>query len=133
MMRSLLLIAALFLTSACTSQQQATIPVPTLMVLPSETVPPSIPSLPTDTTTFEAEPERTLSAPPVAPTDVAGVITATGTVRLRTGAGSDFETVAEIESGVSVIVLDIDFTGQWLYIRLDNGQEGWVRSAEVNF
>lgn len=75
----------------------------------------------------------TPSAPTVAPTEVAGVITATGTVRLRTNAGFEFETIAEVEPGVSVMVIGRDETGQWVNVRLDDGQEGWVILAVVSF
>lgn len=58
------------------------------------------------------------------------VIAVTGTsANIRAGAGSEFPTVTTVKQGDKLILLGE--YGQWLNVRLENGQEGWVNSRFV--
>jgi uncharacterized protein YraI len=67
--------------------------------------------------------EGSSSAPPAAPAGVTA--TATTTVRVRSGPGTDFEQVGSVDVGATVPVLGKNPAGDWLYIEA-NGVRGWA-------
>jgi len=52
------------------------------------------------------------------------------TVSLREGPGSNFKSLAEIKKGTALEVLEEK--GQWIRIRLEDGQEGWIGKATTS-
>jgi hypothetical protein len=71
------------------------------------------------------------SAPPEkATTSKTDVVTVTWTfANIRSGAGEHFSLVATVKHGDRLTV--IGENGDWLNIRLENGQEGWINSKKV--
>jgi uncharacterized protein YgiM (DUF1202 family) len=52
------------------------------------------------------------------------------TVSLREGPGMNFKTLVEVKKGTGLSVLEDK--GQWLRVRLEDGQEGWVGKATTS-
>jgi hypothetical protein len=82
--------------------------------------------------------DRSQSAPPEEPTTSmtatlpAGtdVVTVTWTfANIRSGAGNDFSLVTTVKRGDRLTVIGED--GDWLNVRLENGQEGWINSKKA--
>lgn len=81
---------------------------------------------------------RSQSAPPEEPTTSmtatlpAGtdVVTVTWTfANIRSGAGNDFSLVTTVKRGDRLTVIGED--GDWLNVRLESGQEGWINSKKA--
>jgi hypothetical protein len=78
------------------------------------------------------------SSPPGGPGDSkavtssagADVVTVTWTfANIRSGAGNDFSLVTTVKQGDRLRVIGED--GDWLNVRLENGQEGWIDGKKV--
>ena len=52
------------------------------------------------------------------------------TVSLREGPGTNFKSIAEIKKGTALEVLEDK--GQWIRVRLEDGQEGWIGKATTS-
>ena len=52
------------------------------------------------------------------------------TVSLREGPGTNFKSLAEIKKGTALEI--IEEKGQWLRVRLEDGQEGWIGKATTS-
>lgn len=50
---------------------------------------------------------------------------------LRAGPGADFERLGGIDNNTAIIVLTTSDDGEWLNIRLQSGQEGWVKGGNT--
>ena len=88
-------------------------PTPTLSPTPSPTAPPP---------TLTRTPTATLT--PI----VFGEIRSRQRVNVRKGPGVDFSTFETLPSGSEVQVIGQNEDGTWHSIKLDNGDEGWVRA-----
>lgn len=53
-------------------------------------------------------------------------------VRLRAGPSIEYDEVGEVGAGVQMQILGHDDFGEWLNVRLPDGQEGWVFAALVD-
>ena len=75
--------------------------------------------------------DRSQSAPPEQPTtSETDVVTVTWTfANIRSGAGNDFSLVATVKQGDRLTVIGED--GDWLNVRLENGQVGWINSKRA--
>ncbi|MBN1427136.1 MAG: SH3 domain-containing protein [Anaerolineae bacterium] len=88
--------------------------------LPTATFPP--------TATLEPTPEATATTS-LEPSSVATEpmkLTLAFDSYVRSGPGRDFENVAYLNAGTSLIILGRDLDGFWLLVRLDDGKEGWI-------
>jgi curli biogenesis system outer membrane secretion channel CsgG len=94
--------------------------------------PQALPSTPT------APPKQTV---PVPKTPSSSIVTTTGpeprivyvkwpTTSLREGPGTDFKTLLQIKKGTALAILEDK--GQWLRVRLEDGQEGWIGKATTS-
>jgi len=73
------------------------------------------------------EPTTSVTAPLSAGTDV---VTVTWTfANIRSGAGNDFSLLTTVKRGERLTVIGED--GDWLNVRLENGQEGWINSKKA--
>jgi len=52
------------------------------------------------------------------------------TVSLRDGPGTNFKSLAEIKKGTALEI--IEDKGQWIRVRLEDGQEGWIGKATTS-
>jgi len=52
------------------------------------------------------------------------------TTSLREGPGTDFKTLSTIKKGTALAILEDK--GQWLRVRLEDGQEGWIGKATTS-
>lgn len=52
------------------------------------------------------------------------------TVSLREGPGTNFKSLAEIKKGTALEI--IEEKGQWIHVRLEDGQEGWIGKATTS-
>lgn len=50
---------------------------------------------------------------------------------LRTGPGAEFEDTNFLTSGARIAILARDERGEWLLIRTEDGQEGWIAETQV--
>jgi curli biogenesis system outer membrane secretion channel CsgG len=92
-------------------------------------------SQPSDTSATDSQPQ----AQPVAPTGISSpssgaearvVYVKWRTVSVREGPGSNFKSLTEIKKGTALEVLEEK--GQWIRIRLEDGQEGWIGKATIS-
>ena len=60
------------------------------------------------------------------------VVTSAG-LNLRTGPALGYAVIRALPAGTGVTVLGRNATGDWLYVRLSNGAEGWVASRFTDF
>lgn len=51
-------------------------------------------------------------------------------VSLREGPGTNFKTLVEVKKGTALEILEEK--GQWLRVRLEDGQEGWIGKATTS-
>jgi len=73
------------------------------------------------------EPTTSITAPLPTGTDV---VTVTWTfANIRSGAGDDFSLLTTVKRGDRLTVIGED--GDWLNVRLENGQEGWINSKKA--
>jgi hypothetical protein len=67
---------------------------------------------------------------PVTPPQDTNFVTVTGTsANIRSGAGNEFPIVTTVKQGDKLILLGEH--GEWLNVRLENGQDGWINSRFV--
>jgi uncharacterized protein YgiM (DUF1202 family) len=89
----------------------------------------------------QAAPPTQTTAPPVPKTPSQPMVTTTGpepriiyvkwpTTSLREGPGTDFKTLIDIKKGTALSILEDK--GQWLRVRLEDGQEGWIGKATTS-
>lgn len=90
-------------------------PLPTFTFTPSET---PIPPTQTDTLT-------PTEVPPVI-----GIVQSLNSVNVREGPGTSFNTIAVLDPGTGVRVIEPDGTGSWLMIEMEDGDQGWI-SAQL--
>jgi SH3-like domain-containing protein len=86
-------------------------PLPTATLTPSET---SIPPTASDTLT-------PTEVPPVI-----GIVQSLNSVNVREGPGTAFTTIAVLDPGTGVTVIEPDDTGDWLMIEMEDGDVGWI-------
>ncbi len=60
------------------------------------------------------------------PTTRSGIVIANGTINVRSGPGTNFPDVGDLQPGASVTILDTSDNGNWYQIRYGTG-EAWVR------
>jgi hypothetical protein len=73
------------------------------------------------------KPQGTL---PTGPTQAPNIVIVTGTfANIRSGAGDEFPIVTAVRRGDKLILLGE--SGEWLNVRLENGQEGWINCRFV--
>lgn len=89
-------------------------PLPTFTLTPSIT---PIPPTPSDTPT------------PTATPPVTGIVSSLQTVNVREGPGTTFSAFVALNPGTGVEVIASNADGTWYNIRLESGQEGWIRST----
>jgi hypothetical protein len=98
--------------------------------MPTATLDPTV--TPTATLPPTATLEPTLGVTTIPSTELSPAVTEAMVLTLafdsyvRAGPGRSFSTVAYIPAGTLVTVLGRDLDGFWLWIRLDDGREGWV-------
>lgn len=104
---------------------------PTHTPAPTDTPPP-----PTDTPT--AEPTATPTdtpQPTVAPTSTAVAqpqASTTSAINVRSGPGTVYPVVAQLQPGRPVDILGRDAAGTWWQVQLGNGDQGWVAESVVD-
>jgi hypothetical protein len=86
-------------------------PLPTFTFTPSET---PIPPTPSDTLT-------PTEVPPVI-----GIVQSLNSVNVREGPGTSFNTIAVLDPGTGVTVLEANEEGDWLMIEMEDGDQGWI-------
>lgn len=64
---------------------------------------------------------------------VSGVITAIDSVELREGPGVEFQSMGMIAPRTELVVIGRNSDGNWLNVRLPNGQEGWIAADYIEF
>jgi len=52
------------------------------------------------------------------------------TTSLREGPGTDFKTLSTIKKGTALAILEEK--GQWIRVRLEDGQEGWIGQSAIS-
>ena len=105
-------------------------PLPTLLPTSSPTPPPTLTETPPPSPT---SPPTATSSPTPPPTStetplVFGAIRSRQRVNVRKGAGVDFSIFESLAPGSDVQVLGQNEDNTWYNIKLDNGDEGWVRA-----
>lgn len=60
---------------------------------------------------------------------ITGVVTSNQSINVRSGAGTNFETLRSIQPGVEVEVLGQNNDGSWINVRLSDSSEGWVSAS----
>ncbi|MEL6404658.1 MAG: SH3 domain-containing protein [Chloroflexota bacterium] len=86
---------------------------------------------PTDAVTATPTLASTNSPTPtitVEPTTEFLTVQANGNVRVRAGAGTEFDVVGVVEPGTSVAVITNQAGAEWIQVRLEDGTEGWIAS-----
>jgi N-acetylmuramoyl-L-alanine amidase len=90
-------------------------------------------SKPSDLTTKPqaTAPEKPTTLTPIPPSPVkAKIVTVTWTFgNIRSGAGDNYSLIATVKQGDKLIV--IGESGEWFNVRLENGQEGWIKNTVV--
>lgn len=76
-----------------------------------------------------AAPSQQRSVPPPVP-EARVVYVKWKTVSLREGPGTNFKSIAEIKKGTALEI--IEEKEQWLRVRLEDGQEGWIGKATTS-
>jgi len=113
-------------------------PIQPLLVGPTATPTPTI--TPTFTPSRTPSPTRDPDAsntptytpsPPPTPTTapLIGVVSSSGTINVRSGAGTTFDVVTTLAPGAQVIILGANAGNDWLNVRTEEGVEGWVSSS----
>jgi len=74
-------------------------------------------------------PTNTPTVTPTAGTGIRAVVNSAQGVNMREGPGRTFTPVDTLEPGTIVEVIGRDATGEWIQVRLDDGQEGWVSAG----
>lgn len=99
-----------------TTPQPQTTPQPTLAPIPKQAIP--TPKTPPQPAVTASTPEPQI------------VYVKWPTTSLREGPGMDFKTLIEIKKGTTLAILEEK--GQWLRVRLEDGQEGWIGKATTS-
>ena len=104
--------------------------------------PPTPQTSPTTAATLPATPTPVATQPPTA-TPIPGAtatprpanfaLVATGGLNFRTGPSVAFPVIRALPGGTGVTVLGRNATGDWLYVRLNNGEEGWLAARFTDF
>lgn len=104
--------------------------------------PPTPQTTPTTAATSPATPTTVPTQPPTA-TPIPGAtatprpanfaIVATGGLNFRTGPSVAFPVIRALPGGTGVTVLGRNAGGDWLYVRLNNGEEGWLAARFTDF
>lgn len=133
-----LLIAALIaslMLAGCGSPAAEPTPTAPPSPAPSPTAPPTSTPPPSPTSTPSPAPSPTAPPPTLTPTPTAtltpivfGEIRSRQRVNVRKGPGVDFSTFETLPSGSEVQVIGQNEDGTWRSVKLDNGDEGWVRA-----
>ncbi len=92
-------------------------PVPTRTPIPTST---EVPPTPTDTVMPSDTPTPTEEPP------VVGVVNSLERVNVRTGPGITYADFAALEPGTGVEILGQSSDGNWLNVKLEDDQEGWM-------
>lgn len=93
-------------------------------VPPTETPTPEPTATPTETPQPTATPTETAVAQPQAST--------TSAINVRSGPGTGYPVVAQLQPGRPVDILGRDADGAWWQVLLGNGDEGWVAASVVD-
>ena len=72
--------------------------------------------------TSEATPEATEPAEAV----TTAIVIAEGSARLRSGPGTTFDIVDAVATGTRLTVIGFNEAEDWVNVRLEDGQEGWI-------
>ncbi|MGQ9626459.1 MAG: SH3 domain-containing protein [Anaerolineae bacterium] len=91
---------------------------------------PSMTLLPAQTHTPTGTPTKT-STPTPTPTPIPIIAVASTTLRVRGGPGTEYETLDKLAEGDKVEILGRNESGDWLLVRLEEGDEGWISAAFV--
>lgn len=91
-------------------------PLPTFTFTPTETLVP---------------PTETLSPTPTLTPTISGIVQSLQRVNVREGPGTSFDAFASLPPGTGVIILGRDNEGEWLNIRMEDGDEGWIAARLV--
>lgn len=78
----------------------------------------------------------TATAPPAAtatPRPANFAVVATGGLNFRSGPAVAFPVIRALPGGTGVTVLGRNTSGDWLYVRLNNGAEGWLAARFTDF
>jgi hypothetical protein len=97
---------------------------------------------PTTAATPPATPTTAATQPPTA-TPIPGAtatprpanfaVVATGGLNFRTGPSVAFPVISALPGGTGVTVLGRNASGDWLYVRLNNGEDGWLAARFTDF
>jgi uncharacterized protein YgiM (DUF1202 family) len=68
-----------------------------------------------------------VDAPAPVPDQSLGSVS-TGAVNVRSGPGAEFNSIAVLSGGTTVVLLGRNADASWLLVRLSNGVQGWIRS-----
>jgi serine/threonine protein kinase len=99
----------------------------------STPVPPTSTPTPTATATSTSTATSTATSTPLptlTPTRLPDAVALAGAV-LRTGPGLAYDFIADIQTGNVLTVMGRTTDGQWLFVTLESGQQGWVAVASV--
>ena len=104
--------------------------------------PPTPQTTATTAATLPATPTPVATQPPTA-TPIPGAtatprpanfaFVATGGLNFRTGPSVAFPVIRALPGGTGVTVLGRNATGDWLYVRRNNGEEGWLAARFTDF
>jgi hypothetical protein len=99
------------------------------------TITPTFTASPTPSPTRDPDasntPTHTLTPPPTStPAPLIGIVTASGTINVRAGAGTTFDIVTTLAPGAQVEIIGNSADNAWLNVRTQEGVEGWV-SAQL--
>jgi uncharacterized protein YgiM (DUF1202 family) len=74
-------------------------------------------------------PEKPQTTEPITPSSVINVVVTGTSANIRSGAGNEFPIITTVKQGDKLILLGE--YGEWLNIRLENGQDGWINNRFV--
>jgi hypothetical protein len=83
-------------------------------------------------TVAEATLEVTETATVEAAPSITGVVQSSQSINVRSGPGTNFQSIKSLLPGTSVEVLGQNADGTWRNIRLSDGTEGWVSASLLN-
>jgi len=111
----------------------ATAPAPTMTpTMAPAIIPPASTPVPAPTATATAglpAPGQPASPTPVTPTAQAEIVA--WSLKVRTGPGIDYPTLAHLSQGERVPVLSVDPASGWLEIKLSTGEIGWITGSQT--
>ncbi len=74
----------------------------------------------------EYAPEKPIPSPPIAPSSSTTKIFIWTFANIRSGPGYDYSVITTVQKGDKLIIMEQ--SGEWVKVRLGNGQEGWISS-----